>query len=723
MTVVRTSSTFQNSRWTVDVKLPSGMILQNVPDDFTQSDIARQIFRSGLPRQQRDAILADLFNKPVKPSGRERFGRGFMDLVQGVKQLGLLATDPEAADEYTASVNEDLARYEAGRGPDAGIDWARLGGNVAATSPVALLPGGQAALASRMGANAVQGAVAAGSMFDPSGTWEGKAGQTALGAVAGAVVPEGIRQFVKGGIATKDAVSRLYNSLLKLGERGQQVFDVDGNLTAYGQKALESQGIRYDELSSDLKNSLMQMAKTRTGIPSALSPEEGLRLQELKTVGIETPTKAMVTRSPQDWNFERNTMQYEGIGDDISDAVKQAHSALSGYGEKIGSSMGTASEQAAGRGLREAISSKDQWYRGITTKAYQAAREAAGDQPYVGLEPVRKFLSENKNVMGTVPELKAAAAELDRIGAQFRPVKGSPTVSAKSKMLTVDQVEQYKQFLNSLYNARDPRSKLFLGKLQDAVDESVFSSGAGDVFKDARFAHALRKSDIGEQRLVSKIIEMKSRVDPLIADEDLAKEVIKNSSIAELKQVKNTLFTMPPNLVDQASRSWEDMRGVAFSYLLNKAKNTVGNQSVFSGANFKKAISDLGDEKLRVLFSPDEVNQIKLLARTAESVTTDVPFSRVNYSGATPAMVNFLFSVGSKLPFVGRFLQWAGMAGKATSTAAKQAKMESQAKLALNPDKALRQKPDFSRAASRYMQGNALRLTPEASAVFAERQR
>ena len=708
----------------MDVKLPSGLVLQNLPDDLgTQQELAAYIYKAGLPRETRDKILQDMFNKPVAPSGLERFGRGFADVGQGVKQLGLMVSDPEAAKQYTSDINEDLARYEAGRGKDAGIDWLRLGGNVAATAPLAFVPGGQATLPARLLTGAAVGGTAAGSMFEPSGTLGGKAQQVAFGAAAGAVIPEGLRQVIKGGVATKHAVSRLYNSLLKLGEKGQQVFDIDGQLTAYGRQALESQGLRYDELTNEVKNSLLQMAKTRTGIPSSLTPEEGLRLQELKAVGIEKPTRGMVSRSPQDWNFERNVMQYEGIGDEIGESVKQAHTALGKQAEKIGSKLGTTSEQAAGRTLREAVYSKDQWYRGITNKAYQAAREQAGDQPYVSLEPVRKFLAENKNVMGTVPELRSAMAELDRIGAQMKAVTGSSTVSAKAKMLTVDQVEQYRQFLNNLYNPRDPRSSMFLGKLKDAVDESVFSSGAGDVFKEARFAHTLRKSDIGEQRLVSKIIEMKSRVDPLIADEDLASEVIKKSSIAELKQVKNTLFTMPPKLIDQAGKSWEDMRGVAFSYLLNKSQKTVGNQSVFSGANLKKAIADIGDEKLRVLFSPDELNQIKLLSRTAESVTTDVPFSRVNYSGTTPAMVNFLMSVGDRLPVVGRFLQWAGMAGKAATTAAKQAKMEQQAKLAMQPSRGATPKPDFGMEASRVMQGNALRATPQISSVYAESRR
>jgi len=132
-----------------------------------------------------------------------RVGRGMMDIAQGSKQLYLKGKDAitggNEAEDYTRQVDDEIALYEKGRGEDAGIDWWRLAGNVAATWPVALIPGAASAgIAARTGAGAVQGATAAGLNFTPEG--ESKADQVALGAVAGGALPNvlaGVSRVIK----------------------------------------------------------------------------------------------------------------------------------------------------------------------------------------------------------------------------------------------------------------------------------------------------------------------------------------------------------------------------------------------------------------------------------------------------------------------------------------------------------------------------------------------
>ena len=168
-----------------------------------------------------DAGLMALKGGTAAPmSAASRFGMGMADPIQGGAQLltkvlpegvvkagnaannwladktGMVARLPEGGvDQQT---REREAAYKASRGPDAGFDWARLGGNVASPVNLALGAGagmaGAASLPMRMGVGGAVGAsagalapVTQGDDFAAE-----KAKQAAMGGVFGAATPAAI---------------------------------------------------------------------------------------------------------------------------------------------------------------------------------------------------------------------------------------------------------------------------------------------------------------------------------------------------------------------------------------------------------------------------------------------------------------------------------------------------------------------------------------------------
>jgi len=131
--------------------------------------------------------------KQAAPTSLERFGRGMADVWEGAKNVTdrtishLPGTDTDtwqgAADQNVAQnqVGNDI--YEEGRGPDAGIDWWRIGGNVAATLPLTFGGGGGLLAAGARGALA---GAAQGGLIG-AGRGEGLEG-AALGAITGGVL-------------------------------------------------------------------------------------------------------------------------------------------------------------------------------------------------------------------------------------------------------------------------------------------------------------------------------------------------------------------------------------------------------------------------------------------------------------------------------------------------------------------------------------------------------
>jgi hypothetical protein len=156
---------------------------------------------AGDPRAELEArrMLRDITN-PQTPDLGGNFmvdmGRGFMDVAQGAKQLGLMAgermgmAEPGAAQDYTAGLADEIGMYEADRGS---MNVGRFTGNLLATAPI---PGGVAGgVGMRMGTGALAGA-GVGAILPTTGEnlVEDKltgAGVGLLGGAAGSAVMSG----------------------------------------------------------------------------------------------------------------------------------------------------------------------------------------------------------------------------------------------------------------------------------------------------------------------------------------------------------------------------------------------------------------------------------------------------------------------------------------------------------------------------------------------------
>ncbi len=124
------------------------------------------------------------------PGFSERFLHGAVDPIVGGAQL-LNRAIPQSFDPYGERLSPEgydrmlQARegaYQAERGPDAGIDWARMGGNIAATAPLAAMAPATIPGAAMAGA----GTAALMPAERPGNFWTQKALQTGVGGAGGA---------------------------------------------------------------------------------------------------------------------------------------------------------------------------------------------------------------------------------------------------------------------------------------------------------------------------------------------------------------------------------------------------------------------------------------------------------------------------------------------------------------------------------------------------------
>lgn len=164
----------------MDVKLPDGMIVQNVPDGMSQEDLLGHLLQAGHPSAQsllrhtaQQQTLGDM-------SGLEKFNAGmglaFQNIGRAAKQVVGLGSD------YQENRGVDRALTSTGAGLAGNI-----AGNIAAFAPAAVIPG----------ANTIAGTAALGGItaaFQPTDTPGERMRNMALGTAMGGIT-QGAAQY------------------------------------------------------------------------------------------------------------------------------------------------------------------------------------------------------------------------------------------------------------------------------------------------------------------------------------------------------------------------------------------------------------------------------------------------------------------------------------------------------------------------------------------------
>ncbi len=602
------------------------------PDGTPPDKIKFAIENDILPRiKPVQATMGDDIDKAAmqaqKPSGLERFGRGFADVAQGVKQGGLmlkdLVTGGNEAGAYTAEKTDELNRYERGRGPDAGFDAARLGGNILATIPAMAIPGGAASgLGTRMAASAAQGAAASGAMFTPEG--ESKGGQVALGALIGGAVPA----VIEGG-------RRTVAGLIKQG--GQvPISEVQQQLT----DRLGKSGVDFSKLTQGVQESLVSDAQKALSVGGSLDDVMLANKAAIESVGAK-PTTASLTRNPKDWQVEKNLRGITGVGEPIAKREAENAAAMTDYlaalRAKTGGKAGTAYE--AGESAVNAIKAQDAAKEAVVDKLYNAYRSAGGADVAVPDTKLAATLGRVADEVGTENIPPAVMARLKEFGL----LDGTRT-----KLLTVNEADKLNRLINNNNPGFGTASKA-LAPLKQALNESLLdvpAEGATQALMTARAAAAQRFKEQGAAKGIGAALDD-------VAPDRFVKKFILDADVRDLRGTLAELRKSP-----DGAQAIADIKGHLFDSLLLKATGATNVDDVagraFSGRNFSKSLDAIQPEKLHQLFTPSELESLRQLQKASKLLTEEVPYSDVNYSKTAAGLANLLQKIGNT-PIVSTF--------------------------------------------------------------------
>lgn len=476
-----------------------------------------------------------------------------------------------------------------------------IGGGVASMLPAAFIPG----------ANTYAGAGLIGALsgaLQPTNENESRGVNTALGA--------------GGGMAGKLVGDKVISPLIArfIQKNPQQAVNVAGEL--------EKRGVDISKLSKEFQDSLQADVSKAANAGNQLDLDALARKAEFEKLGIQ-PTLGQLTRDPMQYQFERNSRGIAGAGEDLTNRFNLQNKQLVEAISKR--NPGTADRYNAGEQVSAALKSLDEGAKKRVGELYEAARNAAGIN--TPLDPHRFTNALNDTL------------DQQMIGdALPSGIRNTINLIAEGKMpFTIQKAEQMRQAINGQMPKIMDRNGMALKTVNDALQAEIDQAGsatgqeAAELFKRARASASQRFGEL------DKSPALKAATEAFEPDDFVSKFVIR-AKPGELHALKQNLQNDPA--------AWEEARGQVIQFLKDKATGGQSDEfAKFSQSGFKNALNSLGDARLKVLFSPEEISELKTIQRVAAAIQVQPEGSAVNNSGTSQAITNLMTRL-SNVPYL-----------------------------------------------------------------------
>lgn len=676
----------------MDVRLPDGTVIQNVPDGTTKADLVAKLKGNGMavPSEWLDAAP-----KPVERSGVQQLGDALKDIprqvgltarygIEGLAGIGDIVHEPvRAGMNYVADkirspqitdlvtgkpaplFNKSLSQMGSGLADSIGLpapqnatervvgDASRMMVGAAGGMGLAKGIGGLVAspvtrgVLEQVASNPVQQAVSAagagvagGSVREAGG---GPGAQFAASLIGGLAAP-----------AVGNAAANAGRNLTaRLTPKTSQLADADAQLSLI----FKSQGVDWNTIAPQLKNQLRQEAADALVTGGQLDPDAVRRLATFANVPGTRPTVGMLNQNPVQITRERNLAK---VGANSSDIGLQTLPNLEGQNvnallrnlDEAGAANAPRGPDAAARVIGSLGSKVDQ-AQGKINALYSAARDTEG----------RSLPLEG----GTFT--KNANALLDQAmvgGALPSGVQNTMNKIATGEIpLTVEIAEQVKTQLGKLQrSSSDGQQRYALGLVRQALDDTPLQGAA----KANPGNLPAIPSEVPTSTLIGED-SIKAFNTARTANREWMQRVEGNPALkAVVEGVEPDLFMKRYLIGEQASaadvralrdeltpQAVDTVRSYIAGHLKRAANGGRDDINTFASKSYQNALDKLSDGKLQAFFSKDEIKRLKDIGDAGMYMQSQPAGTAVNNSNsgalAVAKSLDFLDKIAGKVPF------------------------------------------------------------------------
>jgi len=427
--------------------------------------------------------------------------------------------------------------------------------------------------------------------------------------------------------------------------------------------AIEPSGMTLGQLPDEVAAGIRADVAKAMQIGGNLSPDAVRRLADYRLTGL-TPTAAKLTLDPAMVTQQENLAK---LGINSKDAQAQALGQTKGANNRALTAglntlgAGTADDAIAGAGkVMGALGARNDRAQALINDRYASARATNGRSALLDHESFvdrANALLDDAMLGGKLPSdvrnvLTKDWQKVIKSGVTKLDADGSP-LPANAFGFPVDVAEQVKTSIGNLQRAsNDAAERKALGLVRSALDETPLLPGQQmgqdsiDAFNRAR---SLNRKWMG---IVDKTPALQAVRDGIEPDKFMQQFILgagPKSNVMDVAMLKNSIKANPDAMgaVKDQIAAWLKERA------LNKNADEVGN---FSQSAYNKALDGIGDRKLKLFFSPDEIAQMKAIGRVASYEQFQPAGSAINNSNTAAGIAGMLDRLGSsallsKIPF------------------------------------------------------------------------
>lgn len=639
-------------------------------------------------------LAAYIQSLPAEPAPAKPFGQQLNDSIRDLpRQVGLTARYglEGAGDVFDTFVgnpmrtlaapvfgNKPTARTGAAAADAVGLpqprtaterivgDAARMvaggAGTIGAASKASqVLTGASKGVARALAANPAQQLASAGAAGGAGGytreTGGNDGSQFAASLAAGLATPLGI------GAAQRVAgpLGRLLRPATPTPQQAQEI-----NVTI--NNALQSSGLTLEQLPAQVAQSIRNDVATAFRTSDQVSPDAVRRLADYRLTGL-TPTAAGLTLDPAVVTRQKNLAKVginsrDQVAQHLGQTENRNNKLLTEGLNKLGADAAD-DAYAGGSRVIGALERRNERANDVIGRLYDRARDSQG----------RSATLDHVTFTNRAADLLHEANVESFLTPDIRNKLNG--FADGSIPLTVEIAEQFKTGIGRLQrNSADGNVRYALGAVRQALDEApllnhraptqfggnqlTVPGGLGSANTPAQSLgqeaidafNKARRVNRAWMQTVERTPALQAVRDGVEPDKFVQQFIVgggKDASFSAVAQLKHSIKANPVAM--QSVR--EQIAAHLKSRALNSAEDEVGR---FSQAGYNKALNAIGDRKLRLFFSQQEIDQMKALGRVASYEQFQPVGSAVNNSNtaaAAGAIVDRFLSqsVLSKIPF------------------------------------------------------------------------
>ena len=515
-----------------------------------------------------------------------------------------------------------------------GVNLGGLAGDIAAKAPLYVAGGAPAAGLKGAGAFIGREAVIGGSdgLLRHASSKGERAGNAAMGA-AGAAIGGAAGQYVAAPVAGMAVRSVARNSANKAGRTATAA-------TKLVDDAIRDTGITVKPAA---RAKLVNEATKNLSKSKQIDAAAAVRKSLLDEHGIKG-TQAQLSRKPSDWRAERELAKHNPDLNDIHIGNhEQIKSTITKFADDTGARP--VDNNARMESTFETLSGADAARKAEVKANYDAATNSAGIQT-----PVNKTnVSNNIN-----QQLKDNLLDINQPNQVGQILK---RLDDPNYEMTIGDGEQYIKIINkALKTAFGTGDEPALQIAKKAIQDELESAGtaimqqSGDsaakqtvgLLNTARASHGARMADID----ANPTLKAAMKDEPV--DKAFDKYVLKANE-RDLVRLVDDLKKTP-----EGQQNVADLQGSAIEHFLQQASKA--NDGAFSPAALNRAIDSFGDNRLKALFSTEQIARLNDIKKVSDVLMQRPLGSHVNDSNTTSTLINAMLGIAGglgKIPVLG----------------------------------------------------------------------